>query len=673
MARELKTSSRGFKTEFEQSIQGDIVKALVELITNSDDSYTRAGRDGPIHVRFEGYESGCPLGTVRVAVVDQAEGMTEDQIEYALGEVGGATSGFSSRKSIRGLLGRGLKQAAFGIGVGVDLISIKDETISFGRLYEDERGRLMFSRGSEFARDFGMPDHKPRRATDKDRKIYGIRGNGTYVGLIVSKSKWTVHKQLGKVKEMLQRHYALRSILNNSKKRPIYLSWRGRKIGPLVHQQPDVSPKGPVLEKRGISVPGFEGAIFNLTIYRASIDLGPVNEYSDSGIVVYAERIPIANELFGYERHPNASRFFGELHCDYIANILREEDSKGSIKLLSLQRLGLMDRHPFTEALYDAIQPLLERLLEDEQARRQREADQDRRQALQRALSELVPDLNKLMASLLETVEDIPGGRNGDTPEPPPPPPPHPPYEPPTAIVFHPDEIGVRAHAEKSTTLYVRDAAFTDGARIRVRTEGKGVKILTRELSIDHARGIARQKGKPDGYSCLPFRVEGTKAGTNALVTASVGDQTAMLLVTVGAQTEPRPRPQPPSGGGFLKGIKLHTTKDKWRAMYVEADRILYINIAHPLLRDRERSGRRRSRGDGGSRYPWSWLAVVADSVCDALFRQVISEYIEVHGRIPRNEGWDKTMVELDNLWFSYASNIHKLVEGRLLNLATED
>ncbi|HUW11641.1 MAG TPA: ATP-binding protein [Anaerolineae bacterium] len=164
MARELRTSSRGYRTEFEQSIQGDIVRALVELITNSDDSYTRAKRDGPINVVFEGHQRGDPRKTERVSVTDQAQGMTEDQIDAALGEVGGSTSGFSAHKSVRGLLGRGLKQAAFGIGAGVDVVSIKGGTVGFGRLYESERGRLMFSRGSEFEKDFGLPDHSPRRA-----------------------------------------------------------------------------------------------------------------------------------------------------------------------------------------------------------------------------------------------------------------------------------------------------------------------------------------------------------------------------------------------------------------------------------------------------------------------------------------------------------------------------
>src|SRR5260370_40175640 len=110
MPREIKTTSRGHRTEFEQSISGDIIRALVELITNADDSYTRADRDGPIVVNF-GKAGKAAKDVTPVSVTDQAEGMSESEMSTAA-DIGVEASGFATKKTIRGLLGRGLKQAA---------------------------------------------------------------------------------------------------------------------------------------------------------------------------------------------------------------------------------------------------------------------------------------------------------------------------------------------------------------------------------------------------------------------------------------------------------------------------------------------------------------------------------------------------------------------------------
>jgi hypothetical protein len=661
VARELKMDPRGFRTEFEQSIQGDIVKALVELITNSDDSYKRANRNGPIRVIFEGHQRGDPRGTERVTVVDEAEGMNEREIGEGLGVVGASTSQFARHKSVRGLLGRGLKQAAFGIGVGVDVVSVKHGVISKGRLYQHKGGQLMVSKGSEYEKDFGGPDASPHPVTEAERKCYGLDADGSRIGLMVSPEKWKKHRQPVKIKEQLQRHYGLRMILAEKSTRPVHLQTkRGSEEGPLEYQYPRREPKEALVDKT-VGIPGFPDAQAQITVYRAAIELGDVGEYSERGLLVVTEGVPIHNTLFGFERERYAKRLFGHIACDHIARILRQEDAEGSIRLLDLKREGLTPRHPFTIALDKVVGPILREIIEEEEKREaQRSRAPDAK--LEKALRSLIPDLNELLAKLLEAVEDIPGGGGGGgrgkRPKPPPPPPP----QPDQALEFHPDEIGVRAHAERGTTLYVRDGSFTDGARIRVAVEGGGTKVLTRELRVDHARGAKQVKNTPEGYSCLGFRVEGTQAGTNSLVTASLAGESAMLLVTVGAETAPPP-PRPPRGGGFLRDIKpVEDQHGRWRADYSRTTGVLKINRLHPVLAlydPGEHAGT-----DGSARR--AWVGAMAEALCDALFRQVISEYIEVRGRIPRSNGWDPTMTELDSLWYEHAAAIHKLVEARL-------
>ena len=109
----------------DQAIRKDVVRALVELITNANDSYQRlkdAGfpTRGDIVIEVERKHSGSIL-----RVKDNAEGMTAEDLDKKVGRYGEATSGFKEGRSVRGLWGRGLKDSFFGLGHG-SVSSIRD-------------------------------------------------------------------------------------------------------------------------------------------------------------------------------------------------------------------------------------------------------------------------------------------------------------------------------------------------------------------------------------------------------------------------------------------------------------------------------------------------------------------------------------------------------------------
>ncbi|WP_278411902.1 ATP-binding protein [Stutzerimonas kunmingensis] len=95
-----------------------IEKALVELITNSDDSYARleaagVAVSGQILVQYERHRRGALL-----AVTDHAQGMSFAAACSIL-SYGGAHSPLAQGTGGgRGYFGRGLKQAIFGLGYG---------------------------------------------------------------------------------------------------------------------------------------------------------------------------------------------------------------------------------------------------------------------------------------------------------------------------------------------------------------------------------------------------------------------------------------------------------------------------------------------------------------------------------------------------------------------------
>ena len=102
---------RAFSQDAELAMGGNIVRALIELITNADDAYGDEENKGKITVAVEHRRT----KSWRVVVRNRATGMSGAEMVEKLGSAGERTSGFESGKSLRGHLGRGAKDtAAFG-------------------------------------------------------------------------------------------------------------------------------------------------------------------------------------------------------------------------------------------------------------------------------------------------------------------------------------------------------------------------------------------------------------------------------------------------------------------------------------------------------------------------------------------------------------------------------
>lgn len=89
----------------------DVVRALVEMVTNASDSYSRLERrhvavDGVIEIAAERVRSG---DYNRIIVRDHAEGMGRNDLATRLLQAGARTS----EAGDRGLQGRGAKDIAF--------------------------------------------------------------------------------------------------------------------------------------------------------------------------------------------------------------------------------------------------------------------------------------------------------------------------------------------------------------------------------------------------------------------------------------------------------------------------------------------------------------------------------------------------------------------------------
>src|SRR5207244_5462630 len=130
-----------------------------------------------------------------------AEGFTGEDMDLKVGHYGEATSGFREGYSVRGLWGRGLKDAFFGLGRG-SVCSIRDGmfhrctlTITNGRpIYQREKGV---------------------RASRAIRRQYNLSsGNGTVMEIVISRPDIRI-PQFDTLRRMLEKHFELRAIMSN--------------------------------------------------------------------------------------------------------------------------------------------------------------------------------------------------------------------------------------------------------------------------------------------------------------------------------------------------------------------------------------------------------------------------------------------------------------------------
>jgi DNA topoisomerase VI subunit B len=114
--KEIKVDSSRIIQQLSTSTIKDPVDAIVELVTNSDDSYRRLEEKG---VKTDGYIGIVITGDRyinNIICVDHAEGMSERELLSKALVYAASSSGFDEKKHVRGLFGRGLKEAIFGLG-----------------------------------------------------------------------------------------------------------------------------------------------------------------------------------------------------------------------------------------------------------------------------------------------------------------------------------------------------------------------------------------------------------------------------------------------------------------------------------------------------------------------------------------------------------------------------
>jgi len=321
-----------------------VYDALIELITNADDSYHRLyvgqkrNKDGGDILIEHLEQRGDKPSTI--CVRDKAEGMDDEEMYRKLSQPGAYTSGAGDR----GYMGRGSK----------DCTALGD------LVYESVKGSRYFKCEITNRGKFRVLER--RDANQADRRALGIsHGNGTCVTLVLNKAvPLPRYKTLF---EDLPWHYALRDILSAESQSVVRLRSMVDKgeAKQLVYRAPDAV----LVVDEGFGIPGYAGAPARLRIWRSKELLDEYKiQFERFGIIVKGERAIYESGLLSdqLKADPNARRYFGRLECPYMDQLLRQYDeayearkpappNNPRLLLDPSRRWGLDRSHPFIEAL----------------------------------------------------------------------------------------------------------------------------------------------------------------------------------------------------------------------------------------------------------------------------------------------------------------------------------
>jgi len=531
-----------------------LMDAIVELVTNSDDSYRRLEQkgivtEGKIIIKVQRLRYGkC----TQLEVIDFAEGMDKDQLEEKL-RFGGELSGFERGENVRGLFGRGLKESIIALGRG-QIYTIQNDMLSTAILWgESIGGRFRISETSHVA-------------SKEERTIIDIlKGNGTAVKILVTneKIKCPDKKTLS---GQIANHFSLRDI-NLATNRKIILKFESQKrniknteVENIVYNPPQGKEKITKL----IRLPDYEDEL-EIKIYESDHELTtPYNDpYAQAGLLVKTCGAILDNQLFKYEHERAGCFFFGEVMWPNLVTRLRNNEA-----LVDPNRGGIEWKYQVCRVLQNEVEKILGEFVDE------------KRKHIERKPSDPTPEkigrLNKRICSLLNNLAktemaDIPPGDIIINPSE---------KKLMTILTVKPSYANIEINKERPFSIYapmnIIDIGIGNSCQVEISSNNPNIQVLDPVVKLNPHREYS------DVFYGI-FRIIGRVDGEEGTVTCNLGKNWANTTVRVAPFGKKGPRKKP--SGGFFHDIKPDSEENPiQRARYDKNNRIIMIYTKFPIV-----------------------------------------------------------------------------------------
>lgn len=609
-------------TDADDTIRKDIKRGAIELITNSDDSYKRLENlnipnKGLIEIEYERKKD-----SAIIKFRDFAEGMAEEELKRKVQTYADSTSGFNNKqkgRSVRGLWGRGLIQSLLGLGQG-SVHTVKDGKYNRIDIYHKKGGPKLFKH-----------DQKP--ANKKIRAELGIiKKNGTLVVADCYKIKTVTQYEL--LREQLQTHFEIRSIISDKNRNINFKAVRGKKV--LHDRVLEFNyPKATKVFDEQIVVKNYPNVKITLELNKCDDELTTISEEKESalsGIIFYTQGLAVDNAAFDYAADEAFSYFYGSCDCPYI----RELALKGEA-VFSTNRTGPNWNDEFMtslkETVLEKIKPFIEAKRKEIQNKRQSQLD--KKQKIK--MDESVNKLNELFRELLgennlglkkSTGKNKPNPNNG--------------------FGFLSDYFSIISNKTNSISLYANKSIATEGDIVNFSSEDNELNVITKDVSFHDTEW--------EDLVIATARVEGGQVGSNHVLIANFDNNEAQTLlhsVAKISRTED-PKPRTKNKGGFINDIKFDETPGvKQRVMFDASNNVVIFTKSPSVSLYMNVNGAGLDTPAGQT--------MQAELVLEAVSKAVAKRAIEEGKYTPLITGPDAINKYANELQNKYAEIIHKL------------
>ena len=620
ISRKLQYADRVALQQADQAIRKDVLRALVEIITNSNDSYTRL-EDAGKHVSGEIIiDVWRKRNNSVVRVRDFAEGMDDTRMDKVVGTYGEATSGLKDDLHVRGMWGRGLKDAIFGLGYGY-VNSIQGDT-----LY---RSSLLLKDGVP---TFDLDEPIP--VSDELRDKHGIPyGNGTEIEIIISRDDIKI-PQFDNLRNYLQRHFELRTIMGSPSRLIILRNLAGKNKIRDEHVLSYKPPKGEKVLDEQFEIEGFPASA-HLQLLRSKIQLstrGEEGDYADAGLLVISEGTVISLTMLKFENDPYASFFYGSIRCDYLHDLLKNDEP-----ILTATRDGINWTLPFTKALKEAVEDRIEPLVQVEREHAMQDEQMKLDKRLRRKLDKTLRELNVIASTELKAARSSSDGGNLEPP--------------PSGLGFVPERVYVQTGQTVILNLraYLSES-LPDGGTVFIVSDNPEVEVLTPKVQIKAL------KDNP-GVGIAKVQVEGKQVGSEGTVTAYLSDQKAQAMVQVRSRKESPEDAQVKKHHGLFSDIRFDDRMDPRQRVYL--DRVnsdIVVATAAPSVKRYLDGQHRLDTSTQGQ-------VLLAELITEAVCREIARQGVE-SGKFLAPEGSEADAIQSHfiRLQNRYAHLIHDVI-----------
>lgn len=481
----------------------------------------------------------------KLEAIDFAEGMDKEQLKKAL-RFAGEASGFEEGKSVRGLFGRGLKEAILALGKG-EIYTIKDDKLSKAILWAGHKGGKY------------RPPKESHTPSKEEREELGIiERNGTVVRITVTneKIKSPDYKTFW---PQIADHYALRDI-NSASNRKVTLDFESPEKDGLKYIGKPISytaPKGKKIVEQSIKIPDY-GDNVEIKIYESDEELeSPYNNpFARAGLLIKTAGAILDNPLFKYQNEKAGCFFFGEVIWPKLAERLRKGES-----LLDLNRVGIEWKHEVCQSLQNEIEKILEPLIEKKKKQIEIKPivpPSEKTEKLNKAVVCLLNRLAKNHMAELPPGDELPEGEETKIKE----------------LTIKPPYANIEINKERCFSIYAPTDILDPVSgyyQADVSSNNLHIQVLDPILKLNpHSKYSNIYYGR--------FRIIGRIDGEEATITCKLGDHIATATARVAPPGKIGQRKKP--RGGFFHDIKPNLEENPaQRVHYDENNKIVWIYV----------------------------------------------------------------------------------------------